>query len=266
VEAQIEQAQTQVAEAQRDLKDCWLYSSFRGQVAAVHVVPGSIVAQGEKVATVELMDPMKIELEVSASDSRRLKPRDTVRISTNGEGGQSNSQVAIIYMIDAVADPQTRTSTVTLLCRNRKTRTPVPPELASESIARTERIFPLNTDFVDENTNQILAEVRAIHRDDEGTYVWRIINRRFGEVSQGMSPLLEVEKVRVQCGEESISFLGNWNLVPITVVGDATLNQPGGAINEFAPSLGSQQPHNRDCRSLRFGLIRHLQFSCDAET
>lgn len=221
-DAQIEQAKVQLDEANRNLTDCWLYSSFRGQVAAVHVVPGSIVGQGTRVATVQLMDPMKIELEVSASVSRRLRIRDTVRISTID--GRAISQVAIIYMIDAVADPQTRTFTITLLCRNEKKQTPVPTELEGENVTRVKRIFPLNTDFVDGNTDQILAEVRAIHRDAEGNFVWRVTNRRYGEASQGLSPVLEVEKLRVQRGEQTIPFLGNWNLTPIVVLGEATLN------------------------------------------
>lgn len=222
IDSQIQQAQVQLDQANRDLDDCSLYSSFRGQVAAVHVVPGSIVGAGAKVATVQLMDPMKIELEVSACVSRRLRIRDTVRISTIDDS--PSSQVAIIYTIDAVADPQTRTFTVTLLCRNGKEQKPLPSGIEVESVARTQRIFPLNTDFVDGNTDQILAEIRAIHRDEEGDFVWRVTNRRYGEASQSLSQVLEVEKLRVQRGTQTIPFLGNWNLTPIEVIGEATLD------------------------------------------
>ncbi len=272
IDAQIAQAEAQVAEAERDLRDCWLYSSFRGQVAKVHVVPGSIVGQGTKVATVQLMDPMKIELEVSASVSRRLKIRDTIHVSSLSGLQQGVEQPALIYTVDAVADPQTRTFTVTLLCRNGKVPTPVPPELENTSIARTERIFPLNTDFVDGKMDWMLAEVRTIHHDDEGDHVWRITNRRFGEVSLGLNAVLEVEKVRVKRGEQTIPFLGNWELTPITVVGDDTLDPEqdllAGQVTVSGSESASWNGHsvlfNHDEWNLRPGDLLNIDLSSKA--
>jgi multidrug resistance efflux pump len=79
------QANQSLRDAQRNLEDCTLYSSFRGQVAEVSVVPGSVVKAGEPVVTLQMMDPIKIEMEVSAQQSRRLRRTDVhpVHVTTH---------------------------------------------------------------------------------------------------------------------------------------------------------------------------------------
>ena len=72
-ESAVEQAKQNLRDAERDLEDCTLYASFRGQVAEVDVVPGSVVSAGEPVVTLQMMNPIKVELEVSAEASRRLR-------------------------------------------------------------------------------------------------------------------------------------------------------------------------------------------------
>ena len=77
---QVEKAQQALRDAERSLEDCTLYSSFRGQIAQVSVVPGSVVSTGQPVATIQMMDPIKIEVEVSAEDSRRLRRRQRLAV------------------------------------------------------------------------------------------------------------------------------------------------------------------------------------------
>ena len=215
LDAQIKQAEQALAEAQRNLKDCSLYSSFRGQTAQVHVVPGSVVTQGAPVVTVQMMDPMKVEVEVSPAVSRRLQHGETIRLHTSDAYGEAVALPGFVYMTDPLADPQTRTFTVTILTRNRRLRLPVPAEMQGQAIARTSDVMPVNLDFVGGGESR-LVEVRAIHRDDHGPFLWRVKNRKFNQVTLGASPILEVEKVPVLLGDVSIPFLGNWNFVPVT--------------------------------------------------
>ena len=70
--AGIEQANQAVIDAQRNLNDTRLFSAFPGQVADVQVVPGSLAGPGSQVATVQMMNPIKVDVEVSAELSRRL--------------------------------------------------------------------------------------------------------------------------------------------------------------------------------------------------
>ena len=82
--AQVEQARLRLEEAERDREDTILHAPFRGQVAKVHVVAGSYVAVGAPVLTVQMMDPIQIELELSATMSRRFRFGDAIRIVADG--------------------------------------------------------------------------------------------------------------------------------------------------------------------------------------
>ena len=126
LQAKIDELGGTLDQALRDVADCELRSPFRGQVAQVHVIAGGVVQPGQPVVTVQMMDPIKVELEVSAATSRRLNYRDLVAViipqptvagqhigsPTTGLTSE-HRQRAIVYTIDPVADPVTRTFTVT---------------------------------------------------------------------------------------------------------------------------------------------------------
>ena len=115
MDLQVEMAQQALSDTTRSLTECTLYSSFSGQVAEVEVVPGSVVSPGQAIATVQMMDPIKIEVEVSAEQSRRLRRRQRIPVSIPMADGSIRNEDAFLYLIDPIADPQTRTFTITLL-------------------------------------------------------------------------------------------------------------------------------------------------------
>jgi len=80
IDAQINQAAVALKDAQRDVQDCKLYAPFRGQIAEVHVIPGGTVQRGEPVVTVQMMDPMKVEFEVSAERAYQMHYKDTIDV------------------------------------------------------------------------------------------------------------------------------------------------------------------------------------------
>ena len=97
--SQVKRANQALRDAERNLEDCTLYSSFHGQIAEVHVVPGSLVAQGNPAATVQMMDPIKIELEVSAEDSRRLSNRQRIPVKVK-QGKRRLGRTRRISLLD----------------------------------------------------------------------------------------------------------------------------------------------------------------------
>ena len=109
LEAQLLQAKDSLRDAERNVEDCTLYSSFRGQIAKVSVVPGSVVTAGQAVATIQMMDPIKVEVEVSAEESRRLRNRQRIPLLVTRENGKEEEQDGFLYLVDPVADPMTRT-------------------------------------------------------------------------------------------------------------------------------------------------------------
>ncbi|WP_161602503.1 efflux RND transporter periplasmic adaptor subunit [Tautonia marina] len=218
LEAQRMQAEQRLARAERDLADVVLFSPFRGQVAESHVTPGAFVQAGDPIATVQMMDPVAVEFEVSAEDSRRFRRWDTLSVLVEDGKGRPRSLDGVVYRTSAVADPKTRTFTVTLLVRNPIERPQVPDDLTGGPIARASAVVPLNVGSVVGGQTGLFADEASIGRDEDGPFLWRVTNRRLGESSIGDAGILRVEKLRIATGSDRVPFLGAWTFVPIEIV------------------------------------------------
>ncbi|MBI1312630.1 HlyD family efflux transporter periplasmic adaptor subunit [bacterium] len=219
LDAQIDQAKAALKDAQRDLSDCSLKAPFRGQIAHVHLIPGGTVQRGEPVVTLQMMDPIKVEFEVSAERVRSMRYREEVAVLLDLPDGSSLTESGIIYLTDPVADSSTRTFTVTVLVRNRLLPTAVPDGIDRNSLPRTHDLWkPLRGIFGD--PDRYYVEQFSIHHDAEGDYVWKIVGNSSND-RRSPGPLLTVEKVRVTAGNRTDSFLGLWTFR------DLTFNDPG---------------------------------------
>lgn len=214
LDAQIEEAVQALRDAERDVQNTKLFSPFKGQIANVHVIPGAFVNAGEPVLTVQMMDPIKIDLEVSAEQSRRLTYKEDVDVVIATVDGQQVAETATVYMIDPVADPNTRTFTVTLLMKNTKVAAPIPNELKDSPVVRTNEVWRIFKDRIG-NTEHLLTEVNSIHEDDEGGYVWRVKNRDNQDVDGAR--VLDLEKLRVTPGPRHFRFLEIWTFRELAV-------------------------------------------------
>lgn len=213
--ASINQAQQSYKDAQRNLKDTTLYSSYRGQVADVHVVPGSVVAQGSPVLTIQMMDPIKVEVELSAELSRTIRKKGRLPVLVTQADGSVERRDGFIYTISPSADPSTRTFTLTLLLLNEKNSTPIPEGLETEEFARSPDVWRMDFEFLpDSPAGTYYIEQNAICEDAEGHYVWKCQNVKVGE---RIPQMLEVAKMRVSLGDRSIPFLGNWIFQTVSV-------------------------------------------------
>lgn len=221
-DAAISQANQSLKEAERDLADTKLFSSFRGQVSQVHVVPGSVVPQGEAVATVQMMNPIKVELEISASLSRKLRENDNLPIIVTTMDNQRQTLEGVIYNISASADAATRTFTLTLLASNPKITLQTPKELKGKVVARTKSLwkmdFPLLNKIPD---GTYYMPESGIFIDANGSYVWRVTNFKVGEPSRRT---LKVKKLRVIPGDTSIPFLGKMLFRTLNIAPDQDFN------------------------------------------
>jgi len=219
-DAQIKQAGASLNDAAQDLRDCVIYAPFRGQVAEVNVIPGGTVARGEPVVRVQMMDPMKIEFEVSAQQARQMHYKNQLLVHSDGTGDDGKD--AVIWMTDAAADPSTRTFTVTLLIRNQLVPAAGPDGIDAASLARTRDTWKL-IPGLEGQEDVHYVEQHAIHRDDDGEYVWKIQTAGDGTGSRS-EILLDVEKVRVTSGSRKVNFLGLWTFRDVQVNDPATLN------------------------------------------
>lgn len=219
IDARIQEFQESLKQAQRDLDDCQLYSSFAGQVADIHVIPGSFVRQGQAAVTVQMMDPIKVEIEVSSATARRLNHRDLAALHIPQLSGQPAPRQGFVYMIDPVADPLTRTFTVTVMMRNKKVHVSVPERLEDQPLARAGLIGKVLHDLP-HMADGLYVNDRLLHEDEQGFYLWRILNRRIGATPSTSDPVLNVEKIRVVPGDVRLSFLGLASLRDIAIQGD----------------------------------------------
>lgn len=205
--AQRKRLEQSLAEAQRNLADCTLYSPYSGQSAEVHVIPGGFVERGDPVVTVQLMDPISVQFEVSRETLKRLGFRDSLSIFIPQPDGTQLERRATVYQTDPVADPGTRTYTVTLLTPNEKVEPDVPAEMDGQPIVRTANIWRIMQRTIDGAPVHFIDE-NSFQQDAEGTFLWRITNRRLGTPAVEASPWLQVEKLRVERGERRVDFLG----------------------------------------------------------
>ncbi|MEE8233922.1 MAG: HlyD family efflux transporter periplasmic adaptor subunit, partial [Gammaproteobacteria bacterium] len=107
------------------LEDSKLRAPFSGRITQIHVTQGAVVDVGMPVVTLSLMDPIQVQVEVSADEDRRLQTGDRAILYPNdpidpeGKPAQIN---ALVYEKGEVADPNTRTYRIDLMARNERRR------------------------------------------------------------------------------------------------------------------------------------------------
>lgn len=203
LESALLQAKQGLRDAQRDLEDCTLYSSFQGVISDASVVPGSLVSAGTPVVTLQMMDPIKVELEVSGEQSRRLQRTETLPVHVTLPDGRIEIQDGFLDQIDPSADPQTRTFTLTILVLNKKLT-----NVDSTRVATTRDIWRLDLEFIPgAGSGDLFVEEKAILYDADGAYLWQITN---ATVDSGLpvDQVFKVRKIRVKPSDAKVPFLG----------------------------------------------------------
>ena len=72
-EANVEAFLQDLSRAREDLEDATLIAPFPGRITAVHTTQGAVVDAGTSVVTLTLMDPVQIQVQVSADDERVIR-------------------------------------------------------------------------------------------------------------------------------------------------------------------------------------------------
>ncbi len=112
----------QLNSATKDLGDAVLYAPFSGRITQVHIAAGAVVSPGEPVVTLTLMDPMQVQVQVSADVERSIQTGDRAVVYFKGPfNSEARIPVnAIVYEKSAVADPKLRTFRIVLMIRNNR--------------------------------------------------------------------------------------------------------------------------------------------------
>ncbi|MCC9600885.1 HlyD family efflux transporter periplasmic adaptor subunit [Stieleria sp. JC731] len=234
-EARVKAAKQTLRNAQRDLDNTVLYASYPGQISEVQVVPGSVVSAGSPVLTLQMINPIKVAIEVSAEQSRDLERRRQLSVSFVMPDGSPAERNAMVYSVSPSADPSTRTFSVSLLIMNEQYRSPLSEIPGGESFARTEDIWPLKLNKIIGAPESILViEENSIESDDQGDYVWVATNARYG---QRLKEVTTVEKHYVTVLNARIPFLGNWIFRPVLF--QSSVNDQSLAIDRESLIIGA---------------------------
>jgi multidrug efflux pump subunit AcrA (membrane-fusion protein) len=217
-ESQIRRAEQTLRDAQRDLEHTTLYGSYQGQISAVNVVPGSVVNAGDPVLTLQMTNPIKVEVELSAKQSRSMRRRHQLPTSYALADGTQRHTNGYIYNVDASADPDTRTFTMTMLLLNERMRDRLPKDLGDDRVARAEDLWPLRLNRMMGTPEEVvLVEEESIHEDDEGSFVYLVTN---GKLRERLPEVLKVRRQRLKENKLRVPFLGNWVFRSVQMLSD----------------------------------------------
>ncbi|MGI9304308.1 MAG: HlyD family efflux transporter periplasmic adaptor subunit [Gammaproteobacteria bacterium] len=203
IEAQVMGANEALRQAQIDLADTELYSPFNGQISKVHVIPGGYVEPGQPVATVQMMDPMKVQVAVSPDTDREVNFNDLMKVYIDGAQAPLNGWV---WNKDTVADASTRAFMITLLVRTRQIEIGLPPELEGKHFHRTPGIWNLESEL-DNGAAPFFTNIETLRKDDGGYFVWKVEGLAIADLEHDFDPVFRVKKVRVTPGSRRFRYL-----------------------------------------------------------
>ncbi|MCR9208696.1 MAG: HlyD family efflux transporter periplasmic adaptor subunit [bacterium] len=217
-ESQIRRAKQTLRDAERDLEHTTLYGSYQGQISGVNVVPGSVVNAGDPVLTLQMTNPIKVEVELSAKQSRSMRRRHQLPTTYSLPDGTERHTNGFVYNVDASADPDTRTFTMTMLLLNERLRDPLPGDLPEDKVARSEDLWPLRLNRMMGTSDEVvLVEEESIHHDDQGAYIYLVTNSKLRE---RLPDVVKVRRQRLVENELNIPFLGNWVFRSVQMLDD----------------------------------------------
>lgn len=107
-----------------------------------------------------------------------------------------------------VADPGTRTFTLTALTRNRKVLVNPPADDAVLSLPRVRQLFPVITREPNTSGPLYVEEKQALQQDDQGHFVWVAEGVTLENWLDPAEPTFRVRKVRVTVGDGRLNYQG----------------------------------------------------------
>jgi len=202
---------TQLLEtATEDLGDAVLFAPFSGRITKVYISEGAVVKAGIAVVTLTLMDPVRVQVEVSADDERDIQTGDRTVIWPKDPlyDGAAMPINAIVFEKSAVADPALRTFRIDIIARNQRRRVDqLNPELAG--LPTINEYLPVVREYQGEQ-GPMFVPVDSVLGEGDETFVLRLPGVSFNSGGERSavgkhSP----EKVRVKFGDQYTTVV-NW--------------------------------------------------------
>jgi RND family efflux transporter MFP subunit len=210
----------QLETASEDLGDAVLFAPFSGRITNIHISEGAVVKAGTPVVTLTLMDPVRVQVEVSADDEWEIQTGDRAVIwPMDPLHGRERIPVnAIVFEKSAVADPILRTFRIDMIARNKRNHVyQLNPELAGLPIIND--YLPAVREFQGEEGPLFVPADSVIAEGDE-TFVLRLPGVSFhGGAERSVVGMHLPDKVKVTLGEQYMTVV-NWNFRSVLDAGD----------------------------------------------
>lgn len=208
--AKVDEVIQRLDTAIEDLGDAVLFAPFSGRITKVHISEGAVVSAGKPIVTLTLMDPVRVQVEVSADDERDIETGDRAIIWPKDplHNGERTPVNAIVFEKSAAADPALRTFRIDIIARNlRRHVHELMPELAG--LPSINDYLPVVREYQGEN-GPVFVPVDGVLSDEVGHYVLRLPGVSFHAGGERSAVGKHVpEKVRVTLGDQFTTVV-NW--------------------------------------------------------
>lgn len=196
--AKIAELEQELAIAQTDLEDCTLRAPYTGLITERYAARGGYMQSGAPVVQLTLIDPVKVEVTVSAEVDRQVKLNTQVQIHPP-DAPTDAPWFGNVAEKNEVADPATRTFTVGAMVRNVRLG-------GGESAGRGVEAMPAVHRFRDEGGPLYVAQ-RCVLREGDRSFVLRLPNRTTWQKAAELTGPIVPEKIAVSFGEAHLTFL-----------------------------------------------------------
>jgi len=201
-----------------DLEDTRLRAPFTGKITKVYATQGAVVDAAVPVVTLSLMDPIQVQVEVSADEDRRLKTGDRAilypddPVNPDAEPIQVN---ALVYEKGAVADPDTRTFRIDLMARNERRRIEqIKPE--TKGLPHVADFLPVVRRYHGE-VGKLFVPIESIYQENNKFYVLRLPGVSFGAGATRSAVGKHIpDKIEVTLGNDYFTVI-KWNFRSIKI-------------------------------------------------
>lgn len=228
LEARIQEFREAERQAELDITRCTLHAPFSGEISRVFVRSGGYAAPNQPVARLVMMDPIKIDVAVSAETARRLQIADPARIYVPG---RTEPIVGAVHQKATSADPGTRTFRISVMVRNLRTigAQPLDPSLLRHP--RIRDVLPVTRERAGDATSPVMVEEHsALYREGSDYFVWAVSNVERGQEIDRARPVLKLRKIAVAPGAKRIDYQGRHVF--------RSLSRAGGLTEQHLLALG----------------------------
>jgi RND family efflux transporter MFP subunit len=211
-QARVKETTQQLNQTREDLEDTVLRAPFSGRITGIHVTQGAVIEAGTPVVTLTLMDPIQVQVAVSADHDRRIQTGDRAFLYPKNPldlNGKTFEVPALVFEKGSVADPDTHTFRIDLIARNQRLGIEqFVPETAG--LPLVEEFLPVARRYQGE-AGALFVPVDSIYRDDGEDYVLRLPGVGFRDDARRDAVGKHVpEKIAVQLGDDYLTVV-KWN-------------------------------------------------------